>query len=421
MKFDFKRKILSKPNSRGVQPSQNFKRKILANGMTVLFEKRDIPVVSVAFAVRAGGINESLTEKGISHFIEHMLYKGTPTRNTKQIAEAIERNGGELNGFTSEEVVAYWCKMPSKKIDIAMEVLSDLVKNSLFDEKELEKERHVIFEEIKMYKDNPRLHVFDEIQKCLYDGTLGMNLAGTHETMDSVTRESMVKKFNETYTPNNMILCVVGNTDFEKIVKFAEENFGDTKSEIQELEFNLKNETKTEKRNGIDQANLVFAYHVPLANDKKSYAAKVLSTLMSEGMSSRLFSEIREKRNLAYAVKGDAHINKRFSYNFVYVGTTKENVETVKELILKEFEDVAQNLGEDELNEIKEQLIGNYHISMEDSQSQMVNLLVSEIHGNAEEFYEFEKNISQVSLEDVKELAKNVGENYSFFALVPNN
>src|SRR3989344_2995410 len=127
----------------------NFYRKVLSNGMTVILEKRNLPIVSVAFAVRNGGINEKEEEKGISHFIEHMLYKGTPSRNAKRIGEEIEKNGGELNGFTSEEITAYWCKMPSKHLDIALNVLSDMVQNPLFDEKELEKERLVIFEEIK--------------------------------------------------------------------------------------------------------------------------------------------------------------------------------------------------------------------------------------------------------------------------------
>ena len=117
-----------------------FYRKVLKNGMTLLFEKRSLPIVSVAFAVRNGGVNERISEKGISHFIEHMLYKGTPTRNAKQIAEEIEKNGGDLNGFTSEEITAYWCKMPSKHLNVALEVLSDMVKNPLFDAKELEKE-----------------------------------------------------------------------------------------------------------------------------------------------------------------------------------------------------------------------------------------------------------------------------------------
>ena len=394
-----------------------FKRKVLKNGMTIIFEKRDVPVVSVAFAVRYGGINEDVSEKGIAHFIEHMFYKGTPKRNSKQIAEDIEKRGGELNGFTSELMTAYWCKMPSKHLNVALEVLGDMVKNPKFDEKELEKERKVIFEEIKMYKDNPRLHAFDEIQKSLYDGTMQTSLIGTFETMGKIDRKKMIEKFKRIYTPNNLILCVVGDADFEDVIKFAEKNFGNEKSKIPVQKFNTRNESKIEKRKGVDQANLVFAYHVPLSTDKKSEAAKVLATLMAGGMSSRLFSEIREKRNLAYAVKGDSVISKDFAYNFIYVGTMKENVEKVKKLILEEFEKVSKDLDAKEVEEIKSQLIGNYYISMEDSQNQMVNLLFYEIEGNAKNFYDFEKNIKTVKLEDVKELAKL--KNYSFFALVP--
>jgi len=395
----------------------NFHKKVLKNGMVVLFEKRDIPVISVAFAVRNGGINESLNEKGISHFIEHMLYKGTPTRDSKKISEEIEKNGGILNGFTDECITAYWCKMPSKHIDIALDVLGDMVRNPLFDEKEVEKERKVIFEEIKMRKDNPGIYVMDEIQRMLYDKPLGDNLIGTYETMNSIDRKKLVNRFNEVYKPNNMILCVVGNADFNKILKFAEKNFGNESGKVPHYNVSKKNEKKIEKRKGIDQSVFAFAYHVPLHEDKKNHVAEVLSTLMAEGMSSRLFSEIREKRNLAYSISGDSNINKDFSYNLIKIGTTKENIEKVKKLILEEFQKVAKALTEKELNQVKEQIIGNYNISMEDSQSQMASLLANEISGKAEEFYEFEKNILDVKLEDVKKMA-NI-KDYSFFALVP--
>jgi len=422
MKKNFQKKVLPMPRGKSeARLSQNFKKKILLNGMTILFEKRNIPVVSVAFAVRAGGINEFVEEKGISHFIEHMLYKGTGTRSAKKIAEEIEKNGGVMNGFTDEVITAYWCKMPSKKLNIALEVLGDMVKNPKFDEKELEKERKVIFEEIKMGHDIPQKYILDEIQKKLYSGVKGMSVVGTHETINSISREKIVEKFEEIYSPNNLVLCVVGDAEFEEIVKFAEKNFGSKKGKVSEFEIKKRNESKIEKRKGIDQANLVFAYHVPLADDKKNYAAQVLGTLMTSGLSSRLFSEIREKRNLAYAVGGSSEITKTYAYSFVYVGTSKENVEKVKELILKEFEDVAENLGENELNEIKNQMIGNYHIGMEESQTQMINLLMHEIDGNAKEFYGFEKKISEVKLEDVKEIAKAASEKFSFFALVPED
>jgi predicted Zn-dependent peptidase len=398
-----------------------FYRKVLKNGMTLLFEKRDIPVVSVAFAVRCGGINESETDKGISHFIEHMLYKGTPTRDAKKIATEIEKNGGDLNGFTDEEITAYWCKIPSKHFMVALDVLSDMIKNPLFDENELEKERKVIFEEIKMRKDNPRVYVNDSIQTNLYESPFGIPLIGSYKTMNSIDRKKLLNRFKEIYTPNNLILCVVGDANFENIIKFAEKNFANEKKEVPQFDIKLKNQEKIEKRKGIDQANLIFAYHTPLSNDKKNYAALILNTLMAVGMSSRLFSEIREKRNLAYAIKGDSSINKDYSYNMIYVGTTKENFEEVKKIILSEFENVIKTIDEKELKQVKEQLIGNYHISMEDSQLQMVNLLLSEINGNAEEFYEFEENILNAKLEDVKELAKKAKEKYSFFALVPED
>ena len=397
----------------------NFHRKVLDNGMTILFEKRNLPIVSVAFAVRNGGINESLDEKGISHFIEHMLYKGTPTRNSKKIAEEIEKNGGQLNGFTSEVITAYWCKMPSKHLNIALEVLVDMVKNPLFDEKELEKERLVIFEEMKMIKDTPQRYVLDKIQRFLYEPEMFLDVIGTFETMNSIDRNKIFKKFKEVYTPNNMILCVVGDADFNEIIDFVKKNFGNEKESIPNFRAQLKNKSGVEKRKGIDQANLVFAYHVPTFKDKKSYAAIVLSTLTAEGMSSRLFSEIREKRNLAYSVKGGSEITNDFGYNFVYVGTMKENVEKVKEIILREFEKVSKDLGEEELEKVKEQIIGNYYLEMEDSQSQMVNLLYYELDNKVEDFYNFDKFIREVKVNDVKELAKRAKEKYSFFALVP--
>ena len=396
-----------------------FYRKVLKNGMTIILEKRNLPVVSVAFAVRNGGVNEKEEEKGISHFIEHMLYKGTPTRDAKKIADDIEKRGGDLNGFTSEEITAYWCKMPSRHLNVALEVLMDMVKNPLFEEKELEKERKVIFEEIKMYHDNPHVHSLDEIQKLLYNKTMKMNLAGTFNTMNAITRDKILIKFKQVYSPNNMILCVIGDADFDYLIKFAEKNFGNEKGKIPFEKFELENNSKVEERGGIDQANLVFAHHVPTAGDKRSYAAVVLNALMAGGMSSRLFAEIREKRNLAYSVKGDSNINKTFAYNLIYVGTMKKNVEKIKKLILEEFGKVAISLEEKELNQIKEQLIGNYQISMEDSQQQMVNLLAYELHGNAKEFYNFEKDVLKVKLEDVKKLALDAKNDYSFFALVP--
>lgn len=396
---------------------KKFYRKILKNGMTLIFEERALPIVSVGIAVRYGGINEPLSEKGIAHFIEHMLYKGTKNRTSKQISQEIEKNGGVMNGFTEEQMTAFWCKMPSDKLNIALDVLGDMVKNPLFDAEEVEKERKVIFEEMKIYHDNPSHYVFDKIQSFLYENPLGTPLIGTHESMNSIDRKKMLKKFREVYKPSNMILCVVGQADFAKLVKFAEKNFRKEKGKIKKQKIALKNGYKIETRKGIDQANMVLAFHSPLSINKKIYAAKVLIAIMAHGMSSRLFREIRDKRNLAYSVLGDMTANKEFSFSYIYAGAMKENLEKIKKIILDEFRKVSEKLTKKELGATQNQLIGNYRISMENSDGQMNQLLFSEIDGKVKEFYEFEKNIRAVKLKDVKKLAKI--KKYSFFALVP--
>ena len=390
--------------------------------MTVILEKRDVPVVSVAFAVRCGGINESFEEKGISHFIEHLLYKGTPTRSSKMIAEEIEKKGGVLNGFTDETITAYWCKMPNQHLDVALDVLGDMVKNPKFDLKEVEKERHVIFEEMKMYKDNPMHYVFEKMQGALYGGSFGIPLIGTEDTLNSFDRNKIVERFEKFYVPKNMILCVVGDAEFEDLVKFAEKKFvgGNCNLENSEsVEISLNNKSISEKRKGIDQASLVFAHHVPTLKEKNGYASCVLSSLMAGGMSSRLFQEIREKRNLAYSVKGGSEVSVDFAYNFVYVGAKKENIESIKKMILDEFEIVSKDLTEGELNQVKEEIVGNLQISTEDSQTQMVSLLHYEICGDAKMFYDIEKNIRAVKIADVKKLARDAVKAHSFVSLVP--
>lgn len=398
-----------------------FYKKVLSNGMTLVFEKRDVPVVSVGFAVRFGGINEDASEKGIAHFIEHMLYKGTPSRDAKQIAQEIEKNGGHMNGLTDESLTMYYCKMPSKHLNVALDVLSDMIKNPKFDQKELEKERKVIFEEMKMRRDQPDIYVFDKIQSFLYEAPLGLDLIGDEKTMGAIDRNKILAKFKEIYSPNNLILCVVGDADFDFLVNYCEKNFGEEKGSVPQFKIVQKNDEMIEKRKGLDQANLVFAFHSPLSGDKKSYAAKILGVLMGGGLSSRLFSEIREKRNLAYAVKAETSTNKDYSFSLVYVGTTKENVAEVKRLIVEEYKKVSEDLDDKELNEVKEQILGNYNLGMEDSEIQMFNLIGSGIDGDAKDFYEFEKRIKEVKLQDVKDIAKSATAKNSFFALIPED
>ncbi|MEK6912402.1 MAG: pitrilysin family protein [Nanoarchaeota archaeon] len=394
-----------------------FYRKVLKNGMTVILEKRETSVVSVVFAVKCGGMNETVGEKGISHFVEHLLYKGTLTRNQQQIGLEIEKNGGVINGFTDEGLTAFWCKMPSNKLSLSLEVLGDMVTNPLFDQKEIDKERKVIFEEIKMYKDNPTHYAYHRLQGLMYEKPFGIPIIGSEETLNSISREKILSRFNETYSPKNMILCVVGDADFDYLCSFAEKNFKKRDAKVPSLKIKKKFQSKIETRKGVDQANILFAYPSPLAQDKKKYAAMVLNALMAEGMSSRLFNEIRTKRNLAYSVSGHYSIENEFSHTIIYVGAKKENIEGIKNIILEEFKKIPKELNEKELSQVKDQVIGNHKIFIEDSLNQMMKLLAHESEGNSKELYNFEKNIKAVKLEDVKDLAKI--KKYSFFALVP--
>ena len=397
---------------------KNFQRKVLKNGLTVLFEKRDLPIVSMAYAVRYGGMHEKAEEKGIAHFIEHMLYKGTPTRNAQDIAKAIEHRGGIMNGFTDEPVTAFWVKAPSKHFFSILDVLSDMVKNTKFETKELEKERQVILEEIKMRRDNPMIFVHDTLLSLMYSAPFGNSLIGTPETLSKMNRETLLKKFMEAYTPKNIIFVAVGDVDFKKLCAYLEKSFPNSNSKIPSLpKIVLKSESRDIKRKGIDQAHLLLAYHTPLANSDLSYVATVLNSLLAGGMSSRLFSEIREKRNLAYAIRGDCTAEKEFGYSLVYVGTTTDKLSEVKRLIIEEHKKVARDLDNKELSLIKEQLIGQHLISREDSQSELAYLLSAEIDGDVKDAFTFEKKIAAVKIADVKNLAKI--SKYSVLTLVP--
>lgn len=393
----------------------NFYKKRLANGLTVLFEKRNLPVVSVSAGIRWGSIFEQENLKGISHFIEHLMFKGTRTRDQKEIAEEIEKKGGILNAYTSEEITNYWCKMPSKHVSSGMNIVSDLILNPKFDAKEFEKEKKVIIEEIKMYHDNPRFYVVDKIKEMLYRKPFGMSIAGTEGIVRGLTRAQVVNLFNSVYTTDSMILAVVGDADFDEICQVGEKTFPLRKRKAQEIEPVLINSDKMETRKGIDQAQFMFGFHAPSLKDRQRYLYEVAGAYLFEGMSSRLFQEIREKRGLVYSIKGDFDLGERYGYCSIYAGTKKESIREIKEIIIKEIREL-KNLKQKDFDEVKEQLIGMKKVEEEDSSSAMNSLLVEEIGGDAEEYYKYDERILGVSLKDLKNFKL---KGYSSFSLVP--
>lgn len=394
---------------------EEFYKKKLKNGLTVLFEKRKLPLVSVSCSVKFGQIHESMKNKGIAHVIEHMTFKGTKKRNYEEIAKEIKRKGGVINAFTSEEYTSFLNKLPSKHIKTGLDIASDLILNPKFNAVEFKKEKKVILEEIKMIHDNPRYYVVNKIKEMLYKKPFGEFGIGTAETVKSLTRNQLVELFNKVYTTDSMILCVVGDADFEEICRFGETFPFKNRKLIQSSPVKI-NKQETEKRKGIDQSHFVFGFHSPDLNDKRRYGYELMMTYLAGGMSSVLFNEIREKRGLAYTVNGEIETGERYGYSIIYVGTMKEKIREIKEIILKQIRNL-KNLDKKDFDEVKEQLIGSKELLSEDSMNVMNLLVQEELNGNAEEYYKYEERINGIKLEDVKDISKL--KNFSAFSLVP--
>jgi predicted Zn-dependent peptidase len=293
-----------------------------------------------------------------------------------------------------------------------------MIKNSKFDAEKFEKEKKVVLEEIKMYKDNPRMHALKRIVENLYEKPFGEGIAGTEKSVGGLKRDFVVDLFEKKYCPQNYIVSIVGDANFAEVCEYFERAFDVCeKRENKSVKIVKKNAETSEKKAGIDQANFCFGIHAPAIGTKEFDAFEVLDAYLTGGMSSKLFVEIREKRGLAYSIKGMVEAEKNYSYYVIHVGTQKESVGKVKELILEGFKNV-QKMTEKELEETKELLIGLRKLEGESSESVMNELLGLERVGlGAEEFYKYEEKIRKVKLEDVKRVAK-IGK-YSTAAILP--
>jgi predicted Zn-dependent peptidase len=396
-----------------------FQKRKLKNGITVMHEKRDLPLVSFGIANPFAGAHETAEIKGIAHLIEHLVFTGTKTRTHEDISREIEKKGGILNAFTANDVTAYWFKLPSEHLFNGIDILVDMLKNPKFDEEKFEKEKKVVIEEIKMYHDTPQRHVMEKLEENLYESPFGMGIAGTKESVTSLKRDFVKSFFDDKYSPENYFVTVVGDADFDKVCDYLEKEFQPGNKTYQALKIKKRNMESEEERTHIDQAHFAFGVHAPMPGEKELYVLDVLDAYLANGMSSRLFLEIREKRGLAYTVRSSLDFEKNYSHYSIYVGTTKEAIPKVKELILKGFEEI-EKMTEQDLKESKERLIGLKKVSSEEGINVLNGLIFSEIaNGNAAEYYKFEKKINSVTLEEVKILAKKLPKKYSTATIVP--
>ena len=331
--------------------------------------------VCLVILVGAGSCHETKEEAGISHFVEHLLFKGTERRPTaKQISEDIEGVGGIINAGTDKEITVYWCKVASPHFSIALDVLSDLLLNSRFDNKDIEQERHVIMEEINMNLDIPQQRVSMLIDELLWpEQPLGREVAGYKETVSSMTRERLLNYVARRYMPNNTVLSVAGNIQHEETMAQIKSLFD--KWPAKELTTGyITNDRQAEARlrielKDIEQAHLCLGVHGFSHSHPQRFAIDILSTVLGGGMSSRLFTEIRENRGLAYDIHSYTEHFLNSGSLTIYAGVDPEKVEIALGAIVEEVSKVKRGISASELTRAKELSKGRSYLRFEDSQN----------------------------------------------------
>ena len=386
-----------------------YKKHVLENGLTIIGE--EIPYVksiSLGVWINAGSRIEDEEISGVSHFIEHMLFKGTKNRTSKQIASEIDNLGGQINAFTSKECTCYYVKLLDSHIDIGIDVLSDMILNSKFNEDDLDKERSVIIEELKMYEDSPEDLAYDLLTENIYENDpLGMNIIGTEESLEKLNREKLLEYFNKYYVPNNSVIAISGNFNFDEIINKIEEKFKVWKKKAVNIDIK-KAEFKScflTKNKDIEQVNLAMSLEaVPLENDKEVYALAVINTVFGGSISSRLFQKIREEKGLVYSIYSSQSLYRKCGELGIFASMSNDHLEEVYESIIEEIKIMKKYyLTDQEIKESKEQLKGSYILGLESTSSRMMSIGRALLLNNkVESTDDILKSIDNVDRETVK-------------------
>ena len=381
-------------------------------GIEVIFDKLEsISTCSVGVFVKTGSRDESDTEEGISHVLEHMIFKGTPTRSYFEISEEIDYLGANVNAHTTKEETVFYINALTQFLGKSVDILFDIVTNSTIDEKELEKEKDVIVEEIKMYKDSPDDLVFETNYADCINGQYGKPIIGTEESVKGFTAEEIRKYYRERYTKDNILVVVSGNFDKDEIIQKINEYFGklaDTKVDRREkIDFSFNAGKKTVSKD-INQVNICISHKSEDYNSEKKVYIDILSNIIGGSMSSRLFQEIREKNGLAYSVYTYNQYYLSGGLTSTYIGTNLESYEKAIEITLLEFKKLRENgVTEEELQKSKNKYISRISFAMENPRSRMGILGNYYIRKNEILNTEKLKNeVNAVRLEDVNNFAR---------------
>ncbi|BBM45955.1 M16 family metallopeptidase [Leptotrichia trevisanii] len=378
----------------------------------VIFDRLEsISTCSVGVFVKTGSRDESDTEEGISHVLEHMIFKGTPTRNYFEISDEIDYLGANVNAHTTKEETVFYINALTQFLGKSVDILFDIVTNSTIDEKELEKEKDVIVEEIKMYKDSPDDLVFEMNYADSINGQYGKPIIGTEASVKGFTADEIRKYYKERYTKDNILIVVSGNFDKEEILQKIDEYFGklaDTKVNRREkIDFSFNSGKKTVSKE-INQVNICISHQSEDYNSKNKIYTDILANVIGGSMSSRLFQEIREKNGLAYSVYTYNQYYLSGGLTSTYIGTNLENYEKAIEITLSEFKKLRENgVTEVELQKAKNKYMSRIAFAMENPRSRMGILGNYYIRKN--EILDAEKvknQVNAVKLEDVNKFAK---------------
>lgn len=372
--------VVATPQTREIE------RATLPNGIRIVTEAMPyVRSVSLGIWIGSGSRLENGPENGLSHFIEHMVFKGTKHRSAEDIARSVDSVGGGLDAFTSKELVSFNAKVLDEHLPLALDILADLVLNPLFREADIEKEKGVILEEIKMEADQPEFVLHEAFISSFWKGHgLGKPILGTKETVKKFQQQMLCEYYNRVYSPCNILITAAGNLNHENIVNLVREKF-----ESLEQRAALPQDTIPQphapiilkKKESLEQVHIALGVPAYALAHELRFPLYVLNTVLGGGMSSRLFQNIREKQGLAYAVYSELNLFSDTGCFTIYAGTAQETAKQVVESVIQEFHQLKNELiGDDELRRAKDHLKGSLMLSLESTSSRMSNLARQELY-----------------------------------------
>lgn len=389
-------------------------------GTTVIMEKSErVQSAALGIWVRAGASDEWDEVSGVSHFIEHMMFKGTKNRTAKQIAEDVDKIGGVFNAFTGKEATCYYIKTLSSNICRGAEILLDMLTGSKFDQEEMDRERQVICEEIKMVKDTPDDDVYDTISELVAGGNpLGRSILGTPESLAGIDRSRLVDYRDQMYARDSIVVAVAGNFDEEAIEAIFEDRLTSLRDKKPKKEIQLKpyQQSFNVKVRDIEQTHICLATPGIALDDPRYYAFVLLNSIFGGSMSSRLFQNIREQKGLAYSVCSMNLFSSYWGFFSIYAGVSPEKAEEALDAIHYELDTLrGSGVTEEELAMAKEQMKSSYIFGLESVNSRMFSigknkLLLDRVYAEEEVLSSFDR----VTREDIREVAEMIGDYSSY-------